>query len=96
MERETAAAYSHDLAGEGETDSASLDVYKRQLYCHLDEEADEVLVGCFRTNHTEDRNVFLSGFGWDDEEMCIRDRRYQQERWKTWWKRCAKRYVLGR
>ena len=23
MERETAAAYSHDLAGEGETDSAS-------------------------------------------------------------------------
>ena len=48
-----------------------LQLFFHSLYCHLEEEADEVLVGCFRTNHTEGRNVFLSGFGWDDEERMI-------------------------
>ena len=48
-----------------------LQLFFHPLYCHLEEEADEVLVSCFRTNHTEGRNVFLAGFGWDDEERMI-------------------------
>ena len=48
-----------------------LQLFFHSLYCHLEEEADEVLVRSFRTNHTEGRNVFLSGFGWDDEERMI-------------------------
>ena len=48
-----------------------LQLFFHSLYCHLEEEADEVLVRSFRTNRTEGRNVFLSGFGWDDEERMI-------------------------
>ena len=48
-----------------------LQLFFHPLYCHLEEEADEVLVSCFRTNHAEGRNVFLAGFGWDDEERMI-------------------------
>ena len=48
-----------------------LQLFFHSLYCHLEEEADEVLVRSFRTNHTEGRNVFLSGFGWDDKERMI-------------------------
>ena len=48
-----------------------LQLFFHSLYCHLEEEADEVLVGCFCANHTEGRNVFLASFGWDDEERMI-------------------------
>lgn len=30
-----------------------LQLFFHPLYCHLEEEADEVLVSCFRTNHAE-------------------------------------------
>ena len=48
-----------------------LQLFFHSLYCHFEEEADEVLVSCFRTNYAEGRNVFLVGFGWDDEERMI-------------------------
>ena len=48
-----------------------LQLFFHSLYCHLEEEADEVLVRSFRTNHAEARNVFLAGFGWDDEERMV-------------------------
>ncbi len=37
-----------------------LQLFFHSLYCHLEEEADEVLVRSFRTNHAEGRNVFLA------------------------------------
>ena len=45
-----------------------LQLFFHSLYCHLEEEADEMLVGCFCANHTESGNVFLTGFGGDDEK----------------------------
>ena len=48
-----------------------LQLFFHSLYCHLEEETDEVFVRRFRTNHAEGRNVFLAGFGWDDEERMI-------------------------
>ena len=48
-----------------------LQLFFHSLYCHLEEETDEVFVRSFRTNHAEGRNVFLAGFGWDDEERMI-------------------------
>ena len=45
-----------------------LQFFLHSLRCHFKEEADKMLVGCFRANHAESGNVFLAGFGWDDEK----------------------------
>lgn len=37
-------------------------------HCHLEEEADEVFVGCFCSNHTKGGDVFLACFGRDDKK----------------------------
>lgn len=66
-----------DMKSEEETHkSLGISLFLFQFFVHsvyrlLEKEADEVLVSCFRTNHTEGRNVFLAGFGWDDEERMI-------------------------
>ena len=45
-----------------------LHLFLHPLHRRLEKETDEVLVGGFRSNHTQDRYVFLSGIGRDDEE----------------------------
>ena len=45
-----------------------LQFFLHSLRCHFKEEADKMLVGCFRANHAESGNIFLTGFGGDDEK----------------------------
>ena len=40
-----------------------LQLFFHSLYCHLEEEADEVLVRCFRTNHASKRRQPLAPSG---------------------------------
>ena len=44
-----------------------ISIFFSPLHSHLEEEMDEVLVGGFRSNHAEGRDVLLTGIGRDDE-----------------------------
>ena len=45
-----------------------LHLFLHPLHRRLEEETDEVLVGGFRSNHAEGRDVLLTSIGRDDEE----------------------------
>ena len=75
MEREAAAAYSHDLAGEGETDSASFRL--------RGEERDENMGGYIFGDeagvvaHVDDDGFLSVGVGLETDKCLLACRRFQ-------------------